>query len=121
MEPEGIYGGRKGDVILRGHSAHEPRRVHRILLAEQKGASAMMHDADGTATSPTKPAARSAAAERMRLHRERRRLGLRCFSVQLRETEIDVLIGKGMLNAETRNDPSAITDALHDRTLRTLP
>ena len=85
----------------------------------------MADDAEVTATSPsTEPAARSAAAERMRLYRERRRLGLRCYLVQLRDTEIEVLIGKGMLNAETRNDPSAITDALHthfDRTLRIRP
>jgi len=36
--------------------------------------------------------ARSAAAERMRRHRERRRKGLRCLMVLLRETEIDALI-----------------------------
>jgi hypothetical protein len=49
----------------------------------------------------------------MRLHRERRRQGLRCLTVQLRETEIDTLIRKGFLNLEMRNDQIAIRDALH--------
>jgi len=34
------------------------------------------------------------AAERMRAHRSRRRAGLRCLTIELRETEIDVLIQK---------------------------
>ena len=44
------------------------------------------------------------AAERMRLHRERRGLGLRCLMIELHETEIDELIRKGLLKWETRND-----------------
>ena len=69
----------------------------------------------------TPPIACSAAAERMRAHRKRRRAGLRCVVVQLRETEIDVLIRKGLLKADARNDRYAVRDALHahfDRTLR---
>jgi hypothetical protein len=34
----------------------------------------------------------AAAAERMRRHRQRRRDGLRCLVIELRETEIDVLL-----------------------------
>ena len=50
-----------------------------------------------TAIPPTtEPAARSAAAERMRRHRQRRRDGLRCFMIELRETEIDALIRQGL-------------------------
>jgi hypothetical protein len=70
-------------------------------------------------TSP--PIACSAAAQRMRAHRKRRRAGLRCIVVQLRETEIDVLIRKGLLKADARNNVRAIRDALHghfDDTLR---
>ena len=64
-----------------------------------------------TAIPPTtEPAAPSAAAERMRRHRQRRRDGLRCLVIELRETEIDVLIRKGLLKRETRNDTSAIID-----------
>jgi hypothetical protein len=61
----------------------------------------------------TTPAARSAAAERMRRHRQRQRDGLRCLMVELRETEIDALIGLKLLTADTRNDPEAVCDALY--------
>jgi hypothetical protein len=64
---------------------------------------------------------RSAAAQRMRAHRKRRRAGLRCVVVQLRETEIDVLIRMGLLKADGRNNVRAIGDAIHahfDKTLR---
>ncbi len=66
----------------------------------------------------------SSAAERMRRHRERRRDGLRCLIIELRETEIDVLIERGLLDSETRNDPSAIVHALYaffDSTLGQTP
>jgi len=66
----------------------------------------------------------SAAAARMRRHRQRRRDGLRCLTVQLRETEIDELIRKGLLKSETRNDRNAIIEALYkhfDRTLGRKP
>ena len=49
----------------------------------------------------TEPAAPSAVAERMRRHRQRRRHGLRCFMIELRETEIDALIRNGLLAAES--------------------
>jgi hypothetical protein len=62
----------------------------------------------------TEPGPRpSPAAERMRRHRERRRDGLRCLVVELRETEIDTLVQKGFLNAETRNDTLAVREALY--------
>jgi hypothetical protein len=59
------------------------------------------------------PINRSPAAERMRNHRERRKAGMRCFNVELRETEIDALIRKGFLKADARNDTQAIIDALY--------
>jgi hypothetical protein len=62
----------------------------------------------------------SAAAERMRLHRERRRKGLRCLSIELRESEIVALVRRGLLTAEMQNQPGAIVAALYkflDRTL----
>jgi hypothetical protein len=55
---------------------------------------------------------------------QRRRDGLRCLNVELRETEIDTLIRRGLLNNETRNDPGAIMDALYaflDSTLGATP
>jgi len=66
------------------------------------------------------PATRSAAAERMRLHRERRRDGLRCVTIELRETEIDALVRNGFLKADTRNDSYAIEVALYQFFERTL-
>jgi hypothetical protein len=62
----------------------------------------------------------SAAAKRMRLHRERRSLGLRCLTIMLHEAEIDALICNGFLNFETRNDPNAICAALYNLFDRTL-
>ena len=56
----------------------------------------------------------SAAAKRMRLHRERRSLGLRCLTIMVQETEIDALVREGFLNSDTRNDPNAICAALYE-------
>jgi hypothetical protein len=64
--------------------------------------------------------ARTPAAERMRLHRERRRRGLRCLRIELRETDVDALIRRGLLAQETRNDTSAILKALYGHFNRTL-
>ena len=81
----------------------------------------MACDGETRALPPTsEPIARSDAAQRMRLHRKRRRRGLRCVMIELRETEIDALIRKGLLRAETRNDQSALRKALHAHLDRTL-
>ena len=53
------------------------------------------------------------AAERMRRHRQRRRDGLRCLVIELRETEIDVLVQKGLLRSDARNDARAVREALY--------
>jgi hypothetical protein len=71
-------------------------------------------------TTPPAPIATSAAAKRMRDHRERRRLGLRCVTVQLRATEIEVLLRTNLLKADARNDARAVRDALHTYLDRTL-
>ena len=55
---------------------------------------------------------RSSAAERMRAHRQRRRDGLRCLTIELRETEIDALVRNGFLKGDTRNDPYSVEMAL---------
>ena len=60
---------------------------------------------------------RSPAAERMRLHRKRRRRGLRCLMIELRETEVDALIRGGLLEHETRD---AVLKALYGHFNRTL-
>jgi hypothetical protein len=73
----------------------------------------MTHNTELTVSPPTTERARSPAAERMRLHRERRQQGLRCLTIEVRETEIDALIRNGFLNREMRNNQFAIRDALH--------
>jgi hypothetical protein len=83
----------------------------------------MTHDAEMTATPPTERP-RSAAAERMRLHRERRREGLRCVTIEVRESEINMLVHMNLLKSEMRNDENAIIEALFahlDRTLDLMP
>ena len=67
-----------------------------------------------TVTDGAAPAAPSAAAKRMRLHRYRRQQGLRCITAELRDTEIDTLVRMGLLEAEMRNDLKAIKKALHE-------
>jgi hypothetical protein len=65
-------------------------------------------------------AAISGAALRMRRHRERRRDGLRCVMIELRETEITALIRKRFLAENARNDSRAVKSAFYgflDRTL----
>ena len=72
----------------------------------------------------TNLAPRSLAAERMRRYRERRQMGLRCVTLQVRDGEIETLIRRGLLNAEMRNDVYEIRDALYlhlDRTLGENP
>jgi hypothetical protein len=74
----------------------------------------MSHDTEISNVQETVPTrARSAAAERMRLHRQRRKKALRCLTIELRETEVDALIRKGLLEADARNDRLAVMNALH--------
>ena len=80
-----------------------------------------MYDSQDAGRPTPPPLARSAAAERMRAHRERRRSGLRCFTLQIRAREIDVLVQRGLLSPDARNQPYAVIMALYrhlDETLR---
>jgi hypothetical protein len=60
------------------------------------------------------PARRSSATERMRRHRERRRDGLRCLTIELRETEVQTLISRGILESGKRKDLDAIRSAPYE-------
>ena len=53
------------------------------------------------------------AAVRMRLHRQRRKSGLLCLTVEIRETEIAALVRKGMLHPDQRHDARSLRDALY--------
>jgi hypothetical protein len=80
----------------------------------------MSSGAEANKIVPPAPIGRSAAAERMRAHRDRRRKGLRCIRIELRETEVDVLIRKGLLRPDARNDLNAVVKALYDHLDATL-
>ena len=57
-------------------------------------------------------------------HRERRREGIRCLWIELRDTEIDALVRRSLIKPENRHDQNAIADALYghlERTLDQLP
>ena len=56
----------------------------------------------------------------MRRLRRRRRDGLRCLIVELRETEIETLVYKGLLKPEKRHSKNAIINALHAHFDQTL-
>jgi hypothetical protein len=67
-----------------------------------------------------RPGSLSAAALRMRRHRERLKNSLRCLTIELRETEVTALIRKGFLKDDARNDLGAVKSAFYgflDRTL----
>lgn len=86
--------------------------VLRSALFAGGGASVTSETASSSPSSP--------AALRMRRFRERRRDGLRCVTIELRETEVTALIRKGLLRDEARNDLPAVTRAFYgflDRTL----
>jgi hypothetical protein len=57
---------------------------------------------------------RSPAADRMRLYRKRRRVGLRWLPIELSEADIAKLIRRGHLDVVMRNDPGAIVQAIYD-------
>ena len=59
------------------------------------------------------PLSSRSAAERMRRHRERRRDGLRCLTIELRETEIQALEQRGLLKPEARNDRNVVLKAFY--------
>ena len=59
------------------------------------------------------PPTTSGAALRMRRSRERRRDGLRCMTIELRETEVTALIQKGLLRDDTHNELQAVKNAFY--------
>jgi hypothetical protein len=64
--------------------------------------------------------ARTRAAERMRRCRQRRRDGLRCYRLELRDSEIEALVRRGLLVATAKTNRNAFIKAMYaffDRTL----
>jgi hypothetical protein len=56
----------------------------------------------------------NAGAERMRRHRQRRRDGMRCLQLEIRDTEIDELIRRKLLKQDMRNDKQSLLDAFYE-------
>ena len=79
-----------------------------------------MHALDTLQPMTNRLSLRTSAAQRMRLHRDRRRRGFRCLMIELRETDVDALIRRGLLEQETRNDRNAVLKALYGHFNRTL-
>ena len=88
------------------------------MTTDDIGAAMPDQSAVESSTLPT------ASALRMRLHRDRRRSGLRCLMLQVRDREIDALVRRGLLTAETRNVVGEINAAFYrflDQTLGSTP
>ena len=63
----------------------------------------------------------SSVAERVRVHRKRRRNGLRSVRVLITEGEIDRFVCQGYLAADRRNLTSAIQEAIREFICDRLP
>jgi hypothetical protein len=75
----------------------------------------MVHDLETAETSPpTIESTRSAAALRMQRYRARRRKGLRCLLIELREVEIDQFVRRKRLSAGDRENPEALRRTLRE-------
>jgi hypothetical protein len=70
-----------------------------------------MTDAAPTAPEPTVRCAPLSSAERMRRSRERRKNGMFCLTLEIRESEVDAFIRCGRIKPEERTSPSAIKGA----------
>ena len=60
----------------------------------------------------TTPADSRSSAARTRRHRERRRQGTRCITVDVNESEVGALVARGYLAEETRGEHAAIKAAI---------
>jgi len=52
------------------------------------------------------------STERVRLHRERRRVGLTPLTIEIYDKEVDDLVDHGLLPAGERNDRAAVAQAV---------
>ena len=60
----------------------------------------------------TTPAESRSSAARARRHRERRRQGTRCVTVDVNQSERDALVVRGYLSEEERDNGTAIKKAI---------
>jgi hypothetical protein len=71
-----------------------------------------MSTVETTGTAAARPP--SATAQRVRVHRARRRRGCRSIAILVHESDIEALVRKQLLDPERRNDRDAIQAAIHD-------
>jgi hypothetical protein len=50
----------------------------------------------------------------MRLHRLRKSKGLRCLTLELRDSEVDAMVRRGLIGDAQRNDFGAIRRAIYN-------
>ena len=60
------------------------------------------------------------SAPRMRLQRARKQAGLRCLTLEVRETEISALVRKGLLHPDNQRDDKALRSAFYSLLDRSL-
>ena len=90
-------------------------------ITETNCAMTGMVSADGSAASELLPLT---AAERMARYRKRKKVGLRCVTIEIRKAEIAGLVRAGLLDARETNDVPALKAALYrhlEETLDPLP
>jgi len=92
-------------------------RLMRAPQTEQSGAASssaagIVESAQQSAPTGADIPQRSSAAERMHISRKRRRDGLRCVPFEIRDSEIEILVTRGLLDPVARNDRSAVARAL---------
>ena len=95
-------------VCLRASRVHSNARCCRIVFK-----NTVMPKTPAAATDEKAQIARVQAAERMRRSRERRRKGLRCYTLQIWDREIEALIDRGWLSAREQTDHRAVVKAMH--------
>jgi hypothetical protein len=93
------------------------RHLRRYVITSRQGRKVievpLTHDGVLVRQHRTKLSARSAAAERMRLYRQRQRCRVRCVTIELGELEINTLVGMGLLRHEMRNNVEVIKHAIY--------
>jgi hypothetical protein len=62
----------------------------------------------------------SSSTHRQRIHRERKKHGLRCVVLEIRDLELDELMRRGLLSEDAQDDREAIRTALYGHLDKTL-
>ena len=107
-----LLGTRHAAVSMNSGSSRQPTGLL-YNGGGRPGATKLSEPSSATETNDTlaRPVTRSAGAERMRRHRERRRDGKVCCMVELDPPMISALIELGWLRPKQREDRAAVEDS----------